>query len=124
MDEKVDFETLTKRGRIVATMQTWDYLAAHVITSQYRAQAVDRRTSSSSTSSSHNTSMEMSKLQMPPQPQTKGGAFARKRYELMCQLVNYPSTQEFDQPIDKAAASGSDDDIPESEEDLAMTWDS
>ncbi|KAB8280449.1 hypothetical protein B0I72DRAFT_129183 [Yarrowia lipolytica] len=100
MDDKSDYEALTKRGRLVVTLQTWDHLAAHVITSQYK---------------------DRDSQQVGPSP--PGGAFARKRYQLMCQLVGYPTTQQFDQPIEKSAQDASDDDVPDSEEDLAMTWD-
>ncbi|KAG5359191.1 hypothetical protein CJU90_3925 [Yarrowia sp. C11] len=102
MDDRSDYEALTKRGRLVVTLQTWDHLAAHVITAQYKETAD-------------------SSQQVGPSP--PGGAFARKRYQLMSQLVGYPTTQQFDQPIEKSAQDDSDDDIPDSEEDLAMAWD-
>lgn len=100
MDDRSDYEALTKRGRLVVTLQTWDHLAAHVITTQYK---------------------DKDPQQIGPSP--PGGAFARKRYELMCQLVGYPTTQQFDQQIEKSAQGANDDDVPDSEEDLAMTWD-
>ncbi|KAG5356032.1 hypothetical protein CJU89_5753 [Yarrowia sp. B02] len=89
MDDKSDYEALTKRGRLVITLQTWDHLAAHVITAQYKEKDV-----------------------------SAGGAFARKRYQLMSQLVGYPTTQQFDQVIDEK-----DKEEEESEEDLQMMWD-